>query len=105
MDFRATTAGVRPLLPAEMRATVQLYLDGVIDQWFSPHMAEGELLDHVATADEAGRQAPDRGGGANATIIGRRKWHGPLPIRPAFDTVAWPHIAETLPYCSFTHLA
>jgi hypothetical protein len=31
---KATTAGVRQLLPTEVRDTVRLYLDGVIDQWF-----------------------------------------------------------------------
>jgi hypothetical protein len=31
---KATTAGVRHLLPTEVRDTVRLYLDGVVDQWF-----------------------------------------------------------------------
>jgi hypothetical protein len=31
---KATAAGVRSLLPTEVRDTVRLYLDGVIDQWF-----------------------------------------------------------------------
>jgi hypothetical protein len=31
---KATMAGVAHLLPSEVRDTVRLYLDGVIDQWF-----------------------------------------------------------------------
>jgi hypothetical protein len=31
---KATAAGVHALLPDEVRATVSLYLDGVIDEWF-----------------------------------------------------------------------
>jgi len=31
---KATSSAVRSLLPTEVRDTVRLYLDGVIDQWF-----------------------------------------------------------------------
>ena len=36
MDLRTTKAGVRPLLPAEVRATVQLYLDGLSTNGSAP---------------------------------------------------------------------
>jgi hypothetical protein len=37
----ADLARVRAILPAEMRATAQLYLDGKIDQWYSLQGRQG----------------------------------------------------------------
>lgn len=42
--MKATANGVRPVLPAEVRDTVRLYLDGVIDQWFIQHDNSGVVF-------------------------------------------------------------
>jgi hypothetical protein len=51
---KATAAGVRSLLPTEVRDTVRLYLDGVIDQWFIQQDNSGVVfLLNVTDADKA----------------------------------------------------
>lgn len=51
---KATASGVRPVLPAEVRDTVRLYLDGVIDQWFVQQDNSGVVfLLNVTDADKA----------------------------------------------------
>ena len=51
---RATADGVRPVLPAEVRDTVRLYLDGVIDQWFIQQDNSGVVfLLNVTETDKA----------------------------------------------------
>jgi hypothetical protein len=51
---KATAAGVRPVLPAEVRDTVRLYLDGVIDQWFIQQDNSGVVfLLNVTEIDKA----------------------------------------------------
>jgi hypothetical protein len=51
---KATVAGVRPLLPSEVRDTVRLYLDGVIDQWFIQQDNSGVVfLLNVTETDKA----------------------------------------------------
>jgi len=51
---KATVAGVRPILPAEVRDTVRLYLDGVIDQWFVQQDNSGVVfLLNVTEIDKA----------------------------------------------------
>ena len=50
----ATADGVRPVLPAEVRDTVRLYLDGVIDQWFIQQDNSGVVfLLNVTETDKA----------------------------------------------------
>jgi hypothetical protein len=47
-------AGVGQLLPTEVRDTVRLYLDGVIDQWFIQQDNSGVVfLLNVTDADKA----------------------------------------------------
>ena len=51
---KATADGVRPVLPAEVRDTVRLYLDGVIDQWFIQQDNSGVVfLLNVTETDKA----------------------------------------------------
>jgi hypothetical protein len=51
---KATEAGVRPVLPAEVRDTVHLHLDGVIDQWFIQQDNSGVVfLLNVTETDKA----------------------------------------------------
>jgi hypothetical protein len=51
---KATADGVRPVLPAEVRDTVRLYLDGVIDQWFIQQDNSGVVfLLNVTDTDKA----------------------------------------------------
>jgi len=51
---KATMAGVGHLLPTEVRDTVRLYLDGVIDQWFIQQDNSGVVfLLNVTDADKA----------------------------------------------------
>jgi hypothetical protein len=51
---RATADGVRLVLPAEVRDTVRLYLDGVIDQWFIQQDNSGVVfLLNVTETDKA----------------------------------------------------
>jgi hypothetical protein len=53
---KATMAGVTHLLPNEVRDTVRLYLDGVIDQWFIQQDNSGVVfLLNVTDADKAHR--------------------------------------------------
>src|SRR5438445_9646213 len=49
-----TPQQVMPVMPAELRATIKLYLDGIIRQWYSKGDGKGVVffLD-VATVDEA----------------------------------------------------
>ena len=52
--LKATADGVRPVLPAEVRDTVRLYLDGVIDQWFIQQDNSGVVfLLNVTETDKA----------------------------------------------------
>jgi hypothetical protein len=51
---KATADGIRPVLPAEVRDTVRLYLDGVIDQWFIQQDNSGVVfLLNVTDTDKA----------------------------------------------------
>jgi hypothetical protein len=51
---KATATGARPVLPAEVRDTVRLYLDGVIDQWFIQQDNSGVVfLLNVTDTDKA----------------------------------------------------
>jgi hypothetical protein len=51
---KATTEGVRHVLPTEVRDTVRLYLDGVIDQWFIQQDNSGVVfLLNVTDTDKA----------------------------------------------------
>lgn len=51
---KATMAGVAHVLPSEVRDTVRLYLDGVIDQWFIQQDNSGVVfLLNVTDADKA----------------------------------------------------
>jgi hypothetical protein len=51
---KATMVGVRSLMPAEVRDTVRLYLDGVIDQWFIQQDNSGVVfLLNVIETDKA----------------------------------------------------
>jgi hypothetical protein len=51
---KATADGVRPVLPSEVRDTVRLYLDGVIDQWFIQQDNSGVVfLLNVTETDKA----------------------------------------------------
>lgn len=51
---KATEAGVRPLMAAEVRDTVRLYLDGVVDQWFIQQDHSGVVfLLNVTETDKA----------------------------------------------------
>ena len=51
---KATADGVRPVLPAEVRDTVRLYLDGVIEQWFIQQDNSGVVfLLNVTEMDKA----------------------------------------------------
>jgi hypothetical protein len=51
---KATAAGVGHLLPSEVRDTVRLYLDGVIDQWFIQQDNSGVVfLLNVTDTDKA----------------------------------------------------
>jgi hypothetical protein len=51
---KATMAGVAHLLPTEVRDTVRLYLDGVIDQWFIQQDNSGVVFVlNVTDADKA----------------------------------------------------
>src|SRR6202162_2852368 len=57
------TAAVTSILPAEARATVKLYLDGKIDQWFSLQGRNGvafilNVTDPAAAQDMLERLSP-----------------------------------------------
>jgi hypothetical protein len=51
---KATQASITPVMPAEVRGTVQLYLDGKMDQWFVRKDANGVVfMMNVSSVAEA----------------------------------------------------